>query len=197
MLTPPVLKQALKEVQEKANRLIIHRGFHGILIIIAAIVLSWLWDWWLGKEIPHFRLVSLVSTAHIGLMLAFLWLHFSPKSEPYAIPIQLLVQITVCVMTVVTEILKRDVTTAPLFFIPLVMFGSTLLPWGVRAQCTIVATAAVALMGNAYAVRENLPPAFGYVAVAAAIAFGTSIYIAYEINRHRVTSAAQSRAATE
>ena len=180
------LEEALQEVQDKANRLITQRGFHGVLIIIGALILVWLGDWWFGRAIPHAGVVWLMRAAFIGLMLVFLLLNSSTKAEPYAVAIGALVQITTIVMTAVIETLKGDVTSAPLLCIPLVMFGATLLPWGARVQFVVAAAAAAALGGNAYALRDNLTPAFGYVAVVTVVALATSIYIAHAINRYRV-----------
>ena len=180
------LEEALQEVQDKANRLITQRGFHGVLMIIGALILVWLGDWWFGRAIPHAGVVWLMRTAFIGLMLVFLLLNSSTKAEPYAVVIGALVQITTIVMTAVIETLKGDVMSAPLLCIPLVMFGATLLPWGTRVQFVVAAAAAAALGGNAYALRDSLTPAFDYVAVIAVVALATSIYIAHAINRYRV-----------
>ena len=180
------LEEALRGVQEEANRLIIHRGSHGVLIIIAAVVLVSLGDWSSGRAMLHPGLVALARAALIGLMTILLLLHFSPRAEPYAIPIQALVEITTIVMTAIIETFKGDVMSAPILIIGVVMFGSTLLPWGARVQCVIVAAAAAALAGNAYALRATLTPASSYVMVITATSFATSIYIAYAIYRYRV-----------
>ena len=178
--------EALKEVQAKANRLVMNRALPGLAIIISAILLFSLRDWWFAIEVPHPSLFALVKAVHVAIMLVVIWISRQQKFDPYAIPIAVVTVSTVCVMAVATQILKHDLGTAPLLFIPLTMFGATLMPWGGRSQCTVVAAATATILWNVFAVREHLSASFGYVALASGIAFATSIYVAYELNRYRV-----------
>jgi hypothetical protein len=48
-----VLGQALREVEDKADEIITHRGFHGALMIIAAAVLIGVADLFMRPALPH------------------------------------------------------------------------------------------------------------------------------------------------
>ena len=90
-------------------------------------------------------------------------------------------------MAAATQILKPDISTAPLLFIILMMFSAALLPWGVAGAVQRCGGGShCALVWNVYAVQHQLNAVFGYGGVTAVIAFGTSIYVAYEFNRYRL-----------
>ena len=182
----PSLEDIRKELQDTANRLLVSRGRPGLLIIIAAIVLFRLRDF--GQPpVEHPDLLDLVRAVHVGIMLVVLWITTQRRFDRYAISTAVFTVSAVCVMTAATEILKSDMVTAPLLFIVLVMFSAALLPWGVREQAMVVTVAVGALIWNVYAVSPHLTAAVGDAGVsAAAIAFGTSIYIAYEFHRYRM-----------
>jgi two-component system sensor histidine kinase/response regulator len=180
------LRQANREVDDKANLLIHRRGRTGLLIILSAIILFTLRDWWFGIEVPHPFALALVRAAHLGVMLLVLWINVKGLLIRQNVAIAVFTVGTVCIMTAGTEILKQDLGTAPLLFIPLTMFSATLLPWGGRCQCVVVAVASLAVLGNIYFLGGQLNAAFGHVALAAAIAFATSIYVAHELKRSRV-----------
>ena len=182
----PSLEETRKELQEKANRLLRRRGQIGLCIIISAIVLIAIRDLWLRPVVDHPFLLSVVRAAHLGIMLVVLWANMQRRFERYAVPLAVFTVSTVCVMTALTEALKPDISIAPPLFIILAMFSAALLPWGVRSQCSVVAVAAVALLCNVYAVQHHLSAVFSYGGVTAVIAFGTSIYVAYEFNRYRM-----------
>jgi PAS domain S-box-containing protein len=182
----PSLEETRKELEAKANLLLLRRGRPGVCIIIGAIALFALRDLWLRPVVEHPYLLVMVRVAHVGIMLVVLWMNRQPRFDHLAIPIAVFVNSTVCVMTAATEILRQDIATAPLLFIVLMMFSAALLPWGVRGQATVVGVAAAALLCNVYAVQHHLNAVFSYGGVTAVIAFGTSIYVAYEFNRYRM-----------
>jgi PAS domain S-box-containing protein len=182
----PSREDTRKELQDAANRLVASRGQRGLLIIIAAIVLFRLRDVVQPPaEYPY--VLDLVRAAHVAIMLVVLWISTQRRFDRFAVRTAVLTVSAVCVMTAATEILKSDIVTAPLLFIVLLMFSGALLPWGVREQATVVAVAVAALLWNVSAVSPDLRDAVGYAGVSAAIiAFGTSIYVAYEFNRYRL-----------
>jgi PAS domain S-box-containing protein len=89
-------------------------------------------------------------------------------------------------MAALTEMLKHDTQSAPLLFIPLLMFSATLIPWGGRSQGAVVTIAAAAVLANFYAVQGDFRGLFSPLLLALAIALGTSVYIAAELQRSRV-----------
>jgi two-component system sensor histidine kinase/response regulator len=181
-----VLGQALREVEDQANEIITHRGFHGALMIIAAAVLIGVADLFMRPALPHAGWVYAARATLIALQLVFLALNARVGLRRYAIPIGVTVQVTTIALIAVIETLKGDMMAAPLLYIPLVLFGATLLPWGARVQLIIVTAASAALAASAYALREQLTPTNGQVAVITGVAFATSIYLAAAINRFRV-----------
>ncbi len=179
-------EEALKEVQDQANRQLIAWSVPGLSIVIVAIVLMALWHWWSGIESSHPDLVLLVHIAEIGLLLALIRLLHIPKFAPHTMRIVLLALIMVCAMSALANLLQADVIATPLLFIPLLLACATFIPWGTRSQSIAVAVAMAAMLFNLYALREHLSPAFVYVVVASVIALINSIYVAYELSRYRV-----------
>jgi two-component system sensor histidine kinase/response regulator len=182
----PKLEDIRRELQDKANRLVVRRGRPGVCIIIGAIVLFAVRDFFVHPVFEHPYLLGFVRATHVGIMLVVLWMNSQRRFDRLAIPLAVFVNSTVCVMTAATEILRNDVATAPLLFIVLLMFSAALVPWGTLAQATVVVVATVALLWNISAVGYQLSAAVAYAGVTAVIAFGTSIYIAYEFNRYRM-----------
>ncbi len=181
---PVSREEAIKEAQEKANSLIIHRGIRGLLFIIATIGTFALTQLWARIDVPHPHLLTSVRLAHIGLMLVFLELTL--KRVRYAAELQLLVPCTVCIMTALTGIFKQDILTTPLVAIPVVVFDATLFPWGLRSQCTVVAVALLSIIANVYGVRQDLSGDFGYVMAPALLVFGASIYLVHRLSQYRI-----------
>ena len=180
------LEEALQELKEKANRLICRREYHGALIIAAGMAMVMLGDWWGARVLTNPGLVYLARATLIGLTLLSLPVYASPLTEPHVIPIAVCVQSVTIALIAAIETLKGDALSAPLLFIPFVMFDASMLPWGGRVQLVIVAVATAALAGNAYLLRESLSPDFTYVAVITLVTFATSIYIARAIKRFQV-----------
>ena len=183
----PGLEEIRQELQDKANRLMVRRGRPAVWIIIAAIAVFTARDLWVQPTFEHPYLLALVRALHAGIMLAVLWMNSQRRFDRVAIGLAVFVNCAVCVMTVATEILRQDIATAPLLSVLLLMSSAALVPWGVRAQATVVVVAVVVLLCNVYfVVGYELSPAYAYVGVTVVIAFATSIYIAYEFDRYRV-----------
>ena len=96
----------------------------------------------------------------------------------------LLTAVEVCATLAASGILTGDVASAPLLFIVFTMASATLLPWGALPQLVVACTATAALAVNVARVPE-VPPGFAYTGTAAVIAVIASVYVAFEMDRHR------------
>ncbi|MBI4517748.1 MAG: PAS domain S-box protein [Deltaproteobacteria bacterium] len=86
----------------------------------------------------------------------------------------------------VTGVLAHDIVTTPLMMIFSVMLTAALLPWGLGPQLAAVGVATLTTLWNVYMATGSLNAMAGYPGIATALAFGTSLYIAYEFRRYRV-----------
>ncbi|MCK6557187.1 response regulator [Candidatus Binatia bacterium] len=176
--------EALERIRAKANRLVSERGIPGLLIVLGAIALFSARDWWFGLEFAHPRLLMAVRVVHGGIILAVIWAIRRPAWQSRTLSLARFAVGAVCVMTALTETLKGDVQSAPLLFIPLLMFSATLIPWGGRSQIVLAAIAGAAALGNFYAVEGNLAGAVNHVFLAFAITLIASIYAAFALQRN-------------
>jgi len=91
-------------------------------------------------------------------------------------------------------IASSDASTTPLELNALTVGTASLLPWGTWPQIITVAVAAVITVANVVAVRGGLDlPGVYPVLVAAAIAYGASVYIANKLARARASTAETER----
>ncbi|MBI4517039.1 MAG: PAS domain S-box protein [Deltaproteobacteria bacterium] len=109
-----------------------------------------------------------------------------PRLAQHAVALALITGALGCLTTVATNIVRQDTLTAPLVFIVLTMGMSALLPWGLWPQLAAVVIASLAILWNVYAVDGSLDNITTPPALAVLVAFGTSVYSAFEFRRYRL-----------
>ncbi len=171
------------ELRDKTNRLVVERVRAAQRILLMAIGLFALLELQLNRaEIVPLLVVKLAQLAVVAMTSAALR---KPAVRAQPIAIAVFFMGALCVTTAASNIVRHDVTMTPLLLIVLTMGAATLIPWGFRAQLVTVALAVLAFVANVYAVSDGLDAALGYLAIAVAVAFAGSLYVAYQFERYR------------
>jgi len=174
-------------LREELTPLLVRRMRAGIWILVAALLLFWfeVVVIYPANWAPLFRVkgVQLVT-----LVWAYWMLSRPPLRWQRSIWVGLVVLTEVCVTTVLSSIITDDPVSALLLFIVLTMGTAILLPWGTWPQVATVAVAAVMVVVNMIWVPA---PQAGIqsAAVATFLAFITSVYASYSLDRSRYARA--------
>ncbi len=173
-----------KSIREKTDQLVVERLRAAFWVILFALALYALRDIRLmWAEVPQLYLIKFIE---IGALIAVRLALRNPRTWPRAVPLAVLTVSSIYVMTAASAILRHDVTSTPLAFTVVAIASAALMPWGLRAQLASVVVAALAILWNVYTVTGTHEATLGYPTVAMAIGSIASLYVAYELERHRV-----------
>jgi signal transduction histidine kinase/DNA-binding response OmpR family regulator len=179
-------------LRERTNRLLVERVRAGLWIVLSGVVVFTLADLVFNPtRLAPLYAVQLVEVSAIIAVFAALR---PADSWKWVVPLALVFVSVMCVTSATSDVIRRDVTTAPLLYIVLTMATATLLPWGVRAQAVAVTAAGAASLWNVYMVTGGLGAATNIATVAVVVAFGASLYVAHEFQKYRLTMELRSLA---
>ena len=82
----------------------------------------------------------------------------------------------------------RDPLTTPVLCSAVTLAGAALVPWTVRAQCIVVALAAVAVLGTGIAITGSAAALISYPTIVVGSSFGLSIYLSHLLGRYRAAA---------
>ena len=171
-------------LREEVAPLLVRRMRAGIWLLIAALVLFAI------EALAIYRAdrnpLFIVKAVQLATLLWAFWaLARRPPQWLRSVYIALVVLCEVCVTTVISSIITADPLSALLLFIVLTMGTAMLLPWGVWPQLVTVAVASVMVAVNMIWVPS---PQSGVesAAVATMLAFLTSVYASYALDRARL-----------
>src|SRR5262245_21036336 len=175
-------------LRSELTPLLVRRMRAGIWLLVAALCLF-------GVEVVAIYDVHAAPLFRSKLvqLITLVWGYWSLSRRPVtwqrSIWIGMVVLTEVCVTTVLSSIVTDDPVSALLLFIVLTMGSAMLLPWGVWPQVATVAVAAVMVAVNMIWVPA---PQAGMqsAAVATFLAFITSLYASYALDRSRYARAA-------
>jgi PAS domain S-box-containing protein len=166
--------------------LLVRRMRAGIWLLVAALLLFGLEIPWVYPE-HRAALIEVKIVQLITLVWAY-WMLWQRAEWQRSIVVGLIVIAEVCVTTVISSIITDDPVSAMLLFIVLCMGTAMLLPWGVWPQFLTASVAATMIGVNLAEVK--LPPGgIESSAVASLLAFLTSIYASYSLDRSRFARA--------
>jgi len=172
-----------EQLREKTNAQVVERLRTILWLLLAALPIFAIQE--LRLDLPDILPLYSVKLAQLAVVImAFVALRL-PRARAHGIAIAVFVMGMLCLTTAASNIVRDDTTLTPLLLIILTMGTATLFPWGFPAQLAVVAIAAVTFATNVWVVRNSLDDDFGYLAVAAGVAFVGSIYVAYEFERYR------------
>ena len=171
------------QVEPSSNRLLVQRLRASLWIILFGLLLLSLRDLW---HDPMLILPAyLIRLGHGLLVVGLLRALRVERLAKHAVALALLTGIAQCIETTAVSILRHDILAGPLFLSGAAMFAATAFPWGLWAQLTAVVCGELTIMWNLYAVTGGLMPAVSYTGVATALMFAVSVYMAWELDRHR------------
>ena len=87
-----------------------------------------------------------------------------------------------------SAIIGRDPLTTPVLCSAITLAGAALMPWTVRAQCTAVGLAVLAVIATGIA-NDGGASLLAYPTIVVASCFGLSIYISHLVDRYRAVAA--------
>jgi signal transduction histidine kinase len=90
-------------------------------------------------------------------------------------------------VSAVSATIGRDPLTTPVLCSAVTLAGAALVPWSVRAQCTVVGLAAIAVIATSLA-NEGGSGFLAYPTIVVASCFGLSIYISDLLGRYRAAA---------
>ena len=174
-------------LQEELTPLLVRRMRAGIWLLVGALLLfaaeiAWVYPnrWETLIQVKAVQLVTLIW--------AYWMLSRRPQGWQRAIVVGLIVIAEVCVTTVISSIITDDPVSAMLLFIVLCMGTAMLLPWGVSPQLVTVSVAGIMVGVNL--AQVTVPPGgIESSAVASLLAFLTSVYASYALDRSRYARA--------
>src|SRR5262245_55492039 len=183
----PDLAAIQAELRAHLTPLLVHRMRAGIWLLVAALLLFALEIF----AVYPAHAPSLLRVKGVQL-LTLVWGYWAlwrrPEAWRRSIWIGLVVLVEVCITTVISSIITDDPVSALLLFIVLTMGTAMLLPWGVWPQVATVGVAAVMVAVNMIwvpAPQGGLESAV----VATLLAFLTSVYASYALDRSRSSRA--------
>ena len=172
----------MPHTSEETVRLLVRRMRAGLWILVLALVLF-------GLKLVALRqgdgaiLIGL-KTVQLATVLGMFWLLRDPRRWRWVVPAALVTLGEVSFTTAASGILEGDVSTTFLLFTIMVVATVVFLPWGARAQAITVAMTTAAALWNVIAVGAP-SRAVASPAVALALASVTSLYMAWEAERHQ------------
>ena len=92
-------------------------------------------------------------------------------------------------VSAVSATIGRDPITTPVLVSAVTLAAAALVPWRVRAQCTIVALGAIAVVATTIANDRGGSVLIAYPTIVVASCFGLSIYISDLLGRYRAAAA--------
>ncbi|MEO8600935.1 MAG: PAS domain-containing sensor histidine kinase [bacterium] len=171
--------------------LLLQRMRGGLWILLVALLLFFAQS--LSSYPDRLGPLYAIKAIQLATILWAFWMLGPAASWRRAVAVALVVLAEVCATTVASDVITVDVTSAMLLFSILAMGTAMLLPWGVGPQALVVAGAAVSIAVNVWllpgTLGANLPPA-----VAAVLAFVTSLYAAAVLERFRLAEHAAGEA---
>jgi PAS domain S-box-containing protein len=178
---------------DDSESLILRRLGPGLLIVFFCIATFAVADLVSGRSQPMLRAVQLVQV--IVVAVAFVSLRLR-RIGHHAGTVALAVIAMICVTTAAAAALSGDAFTMSLLFIVMAMGTATLLPWATSSQIATVTFATLAWIAGA-AARGGVTSDVVYSGLAMVVAFVTSVYVCYELERHRLALEKKSRALAE
>jgi PAS domain S-box-containing protein len=142
-------------------------------------------------ELPQLYLVKL---AEIGFLVCVRFALRNPARWKHAMSLSVASVCSLYVMTGVSSALRDDITSTPLAFTALTIGSAALLPWGAKAHLVTIVVAWLMMLVNVRAVTGGIEALFGYPAVALTVAALASLYVARELERHRIAVEERTRA---
>lgn len=183
----PDLAAIQAELRAELTPLLVRRMRAGIWLLVAALLLFAL-EIFAVYPAQAPSLLRVKGVQLLTLMWGYWALSRRPEAWRRSIWIGLVVLVEVCITTVISSIITDDPVSALLLFIVLTMGTAMLLPWGVWPQIATVTVAAVMVAVNMIwvpAPQGGLESA----AVATLLAFLTSVYASYALDRSRTARA--------
>lgn len=174
------------------DRLLLERLNSVFWLLLVALGLYALRDLLLMRpELPQLYLVKLAEIAFLVCVRVILK---NPARWKQAMPLSVASVCSLYVMTGVSSALRGDIISTPLAFTALTIASAALLPWGAKAHLITIVVAWLMLLVNVHAVTDGVEMLFGYPAVALAVAALASLYVARELERHRIAVEERTRA---
>jgi PAS domain S-box-containing protein len=183
----PDLAAIQAELRAALTPLLVRRMRAGIWLLVAALLLFAL-EIFAVYQAHAPSLLRVKGVQLLTLMWGYWALSRRPEAWRRSIWIGLVVLVEVCITTVISSIITDDPVSALLLFIVLTMGTAMLLPWGAWPQIATVTVAAVMVAVNMIwvpAPQGGLESA----AVATLLAFLTSVYASYALDRSRTARA--------
>ena len=128
----------------------------------------------------------LIKAIEIAFLVAMRGVLRDPAHWRRAVPIAVVSVSSVYAVTGISAAFRHDITSTPLAFTALTIASAALLPWGAKAQLVSIAVAWLTMLWNVYAVTGGVQALFGYPAVALTVAALASLYVARELEKHRI-----------
>ena len=172
-----------EQLREKTNAQVVERLRTALWALLALLPVFAIQE--LRLDLPDIYPLYVVKAVQLTVVVAAFLLLRIPRARAHGIAIAVFVMGMLCLTTAASNVVRDDTTLTPLLLIILTMGTATLFPWGFPAQLAVVTIAAVTFAANVWAVPDSIDNDFGYLAVAAAVAFVGSVYVAYEFERHR------------
>ena len=136
-------------------------------------------------QTPNTALVDALNFSGALVLLGALYLLRRPHEKGTLVAIALVTVAAMYVVTVLTNFLTGDNTSAPLITLAVSLCAATLLPWGVAPQLAIVAIAVVANAVLMWLLAGSLWGLVTHSNAAIAVGLALSVYIAMEFERRR------------
>jgi signal transduction histidine kinase len=167
---------------EETLALLVRRMRAGLWILLLAIALFGLKLFALAAGAGGVLLA--LKAVQLGTVLAMFWLLRDPRRRRWVVPAALVTLGEVSFTTAASGIVEGDVATTLLLFTIMVVATAAFLPWGARPQIATVGLTTAAALWNVVGV--GVPAgAVASPAVALALAGVTSIYMAWDTERHQ------------
>jgi len=181
----------MPDTSDETLALLVRRMRAGLWILLLAVALF-------GMKLialPHGHgdVLLALKAVQLGTVLAMFWLLREPARWRWVVPAALITLGEVSFTTAASGIVEGDVPTTFLLFTIMVVATAAFLPWGGRPQMGTVGLTTAAALWNVVGVGAPLG-AVASPAVALALASVTSIYIAWDTERHQRERQAAARA---
>jgi PAS domain S-box-containing protein len=169
-------------VHKRTEQILVERLRSALWVVIAPLALFTVRDY-IAAE-PRLAALLAVKGAQLAAIIGGILALRGPAAERRAIPAAVVCGAILCFTTAAAAVLRQDVGTTSLLFVILLMGMATLLPWGTWPQVMAVVCAAIALLGNAYAVDGTVSTVMNASGLAVLSAMLMSIYVSRVLSRH-------------
>jgi PAS domain S-box-containing protein len=115
-----------------------------------------------------------------------------PMGRRAAVALVLGVVVLCTALIALSGILAHEVLGTAILGITGMMIAGTLFPWGAAAQLMAATAIVVAVVANGYAVTGGLEIVVGYAGLAVLIGLVASVWVAWELDRHRAALSAEN-----